>query len=263
MRSAEIQPPRVVITGAAGRIGRVVAAGLHGAGIPLRLTDRAAPPEDLAGIPFVAADLLDADAMARVMSGADTLVHLGGAAGYINDWETLEQVNIVGTRVTFEAAVEAGIRRIVYASSNHVCGFNPADELLGSHTPIRPDGLYAVTKLFGENLLSYICDSENLVGVSLRICSFAEKPRQKRHLSTWLSHKDMVALVKVAIAIEAPGHHVLWGVSNNRRSNVDREPWIAHGYEPEDDADNQSIAPSLENNETPKHLGGSFAIRSV
>lgn len=234
MRNADSKP--VVITGAAGRIGSVVAQGLHRAGVPVRLTDRREPPEEVAHLPFEVADITDAAAMARIMTGARALVHLAGHPNS-RDWAVLEQANFRGTQVAFEAAVAAGVRRLLYASSIHVAGFHPADVRLTADIELRPDSPYGVSKVFGEQLLRYLCERHEIVGVALRICSFAPEPAQARHLRTWLSHGDMLRLVHAGLRTTQTGFSAIWGLSSNRRASVDRDHWKAAGYEPQDEAE--------------------------
>lgn len=228
--------PDVVVTGAAGRIGRVVAPALREAGFEVRLTDLVDAPDAFAGFDYRKADMLDGAAMDAVMAGASTLLHLAGMPG-VRDWPVLERVNVTGTRTTFDAAIGAGVGHIVYASTNHVCGFNPADVALTPDTPIAPDSSYGVTKLFGENLLAQLCAHHGWSGLSLRICSFLPAPTELRHLKTWLSHADMARLAIAALRSPAIGHRAVWGLSDNRRGKVDRAHWDAIGYAPADDAE--------------------------
>ncbi len=229
-------PGPVVITGASGRIGLVVALGLDGAGVAVRLTDRRNPPPELAHLPFICADIVDSEALAPVMDGASTVVHLAGHPNS-RDWATLEEANLKGTRVVFDTAVSAGVQRIVYASSIHVAGFHPADVYLTSNIALRPDSPYGVSKCFGEQILEYMCDQHGITGVALRICSFQPEPTQARHLRTWLSPGDALRLIHAGLQMPRTGFSVIWGLSANSRSNVDRRHWDAAGYQPQDNAE--------------------------
>lgn len=226
----------VIVTGAAGRIGRVVTPALRAAGLSVRLTDVIDRADVFADYDYRQADMIDGAAMADVMDGGGALLHLAGIPG-VRAWDVLERVNVSGTRTVFDAAVAAGIRHIVYASTNHVCGFNPADVALTPDTPLAPDSPYGVTKLFGENLLAWLCDQHGLSGISLRICSFLPMPTQARHLKTWLSHADTARLSLAALGSPRIGHRIVWGLSNNRRGDVDAAHWDAIGYAPADDAE--------------------------
>lgn len=252
--------PDVVVTGAAGRIGQVVAPALRDAGFDVRLTDIVDAPDALAGFDYRKTDMLDSAAMGAVMADASALLHLAGMPG-VRDWSVLERVNVSGSRIVFDAAVAAGVGHIVYASTNHVCGFNPADVALTPDTPIAPDSSYGVTKLFGENLLAQLCAHHGLSGISLRICSFVPAPSERRHLKTWLSHADMARLAVAALRSPAIGHRAVWGLSDNRRGNVDRAHWASIGYVPADDA--ERFAAGLATVGAPPDwpfLGGSLAV---
>ena len=254
----------VVVTGAAGRIGRVVAPALRNAGFDVRLTDIVDAPDALAGFDYRKADMLDSAAMDAVMAQSSALLHLAGKPG-VRDWPVLERVNVSGTRTVFDAAVAAGVDHIVYASTNHVCGFNPADVALTPDTPIAPDSSYGVTKLFGENLLAQLCAQHGLSGLSLRICSFVPAPTEPRHLKTWLSHADMARLAVAALRSPAIGHRAVWGLSDNRRGNVDRAHWEAIDYAPADDAERFVEALAAQGYDTDVasqwlYLGGSLAV---
>lgn len=232
----DLSPGPVVITGAAGRIGLVVALGLERAGVAVRLTDRRNPPPELAHLPFIFADIVDSDALAPVMDGASAVVHLAGHPNS-RDWATLEEANLKGTRVVFNTAVSAGVRRVLYASSVHVAGFHPADVHLSPNIALRPDSPYGVSKAFGEQLLNYMCDQHGITGVALRICSFQPEPTQARHLRTWLSPRDALRLVHAGLQMPRTGFSAIWGLSANSRANVDRRHWDAAGYRPQDNAE--------------------------
>jgi uronate dehydrogenase len=220
---------RVLITGAAGRIGTVLRAGL-GDDFDLRLSDIVAI-DDAA---FVAADLTDAAAVDRIVDGVDAIVHLGG----VPDEATFAEVagpNLAGTFYVFDAARRFGVRRVVYASSNHATGMYPVGAPLdGSQVP-RPDGIYGASKVWGEAVGRMFADRFGLEVVCLRIGSFRERPTQRRELATWLSHADAVRLVRAALTAPDVGFEIVYGASDNTRR------WWpltgALGYAPEDDAE--------------------------
>ena len=236
--SSKAHPRKVLLTGAAGRIGSVLREGLRGDLDELRLSDR----EHLVPVPgtsetFVQADLQDPAAMVAAMKGVDAVIHLGGNPSEASFTDLLGP-NILGTFNVFEAARETGAKRIVYASSNHATGFyGPGDKLTGSE-PTRPDSLYGVTKVFGEAIGSLYADKFGLQVVAVRIGSFEERPSHPRHLHTWLSHRDAVQLFRCCLNADSIHFLAIYGVSANRRT------WWplgdaarAIGYEPQDDAE--------------------------
>jgi uronate dehydrogenase len=229
---------RVLLTGAAGRIGSALREGLRPGLEELRLSDRE-NVEPLPGTPetFVLADLLDAAAVAKAVDGIDAIVHLGGHPDEAA-FGGLLGPNVEGTFNVFEAAREAGVTRVVYASSNHATGFYETKDRLVGEEPSRPDSLYGVTKVFGEALGHLYADKFHLQVVAVRIGSFESRPSEPRHLSTWLSHADAVRLFKACLSPVDVHFAVLYGVSANTRTWWPiNQAMKALGYEPQDNAE--------------------------
>lgn len=174
------------------------------------------------------------------MTGVDAVVHLAGLA-LEAPFPDILTANIEGTYRLYEAARAAGVRRVVYASSNHAVGYTerPGDgSVVGADLPHRPDTLYGLSKCFGEDLAALYADKHGITTVSLRIGSCYAEPRTVRMLATWLSPADCARLVHAAIGAELSGHHVVYGISANTRGWWDLEP--GHrllGYRPQDDAE--------------------------
>lgn len=219
-----------MITGAAGRIGSLLARELARPGRTLRLTDLAR------GESILVADITDPDAVRGLMQGVNSVVHLAGHPNS-RDWTTLERLNMQGTRIVFDAAIAAGVSRIVYASSIHAAGLHPADAALTADMPLAPGSPYGVSKAYGEMLLAYLCREHGVTGFAVRIASFRPQPNDARELRTWLSPDDMVRLAEACLTADASGFQVVWGLSANRRAVVDRETWAQIGYAPCDEAE--------------------------
>lgn len=206
---------RILITGAAGGLGRLLRAGLRGYAPALRLSDiadlgDAAPGEELAPC-----DLADAAAVDRLVADVDYIVHLGGVS--VEDrFENILQANIRGTYNVFDAARRLGRPRILYASSNHAIGFHPRGARLDAGAPLRPDGLYGVSKCFGEALASCYHDKFGVESVCVRIGYCFPEAKDARTLATWLSAADFIALVKCVAEAPRVGHTIVYGVSANR-----------------------------------------------
>ena len=81
----------------------------------------------------------------------DGIIHLGGH-WIEGSWDTIHKANIAGCYNLFEAAYRAGVKRVVFASSNHAVGFYPRDHKIGVNVTLRPDSRYGVSKAFGEAL---------------------------------------------------------------------------------------------------------------
>jgi uronate dehydrogenase len=228
---------RLLVTGAGSRMARVLLPELRNRYGPLTLLARrpleGAHPADR----LCLTDLADYEGVRAATEGADAVFHLAGIADEA-PWESILASNIVGTRNVFEAARAEGVRRVVFASSNHVTGFYRAGEVIGVEDPCRPDTLYGVSKVFGEALGRLYHDKFGLEVVSLRIGSFRAEPEDLKQLSTWLSHRDGMQLVVRALETPGVGFVTVYGVSANARSwwrlGVEAD---ALGYAPADDAE--------------------------
>jgi uronate dehydrogenase len=247
---------RVLVTGAAGNIGRVLRRGLAGRYAHLRLSDIAPLGTAGPGEEVIHADVCDAAATEASLAGIDCVVHLAGCLEE-PDWPRILAVNVEGTYNVFEAARRQGAKRVVFASSNHAIGFYRRERTIDHDVLPRPDGRYGASKVWGEALGRLYADKHGLSVACLRIGTFRERPTEARHLETWISHRDMVQLVMRAI--EAPPYHFLtvYGVSNNRRSR-----WLNSGlehlnYAPVDDAE-AFASEILARNEPPDELASQF-----
>ncbi|GGK06753.1 putative UDP-glucose epimerase YtcB [Pilimelia anulata] len=147
---------RVVVTGAAGFVGRHVAAALHAGGAAVTGVDRAwlAAGPGAAEPPYrwVAADLRAADP--DLLAGADAVLHLAALPGVYPSWRRFEAYvadNVLATGRLLDAAVAAGVPRLVLASSSSVYGAAPAGPV-AEEAELRPLSPYGVTKLAAERL---------------------------------------------------------------------------------------------------------------
>lgn len=240
---------RVLITGAAGKIGTALREGLHGRYALLRLTDIRSMDPVRVGEEVRAVDLEDLDATSAVMQGVDSVVHLGGISGE-DSWRRISGANIAGTYNVFEGARRNGVRRVIFASSNHAVGFHRRSRTIGPDASPRPDTLYGVSKVVGETLGRYYADKFGLEVACLRIGSFRSAPASVRELSTWISHRDMVQLVQRCI--EAPELHfaLVYGVSNNARAFWDNSHAADLGYRPVDSAEGFAARLEADNGES-------------
>ena len=233
---------KVLSTGAAGRIGRTLRAGLKDR-CDLRLMDR--KPIDDAEVDDVhVGDVADVEWMAAVCQGVDAVVHLAGDPSTGAPWESVLDVNIKGTYGAYEGARRAGAQRLVFASSNHATGFCEQEGVYTTpEMPVRPDSLYGVSKSFGEDLARFYVDRYGMKAYCLRIGSFqpdsaVENRQSDRILSTWLSYRDTVQLVWRCLQVESVDFGIYYGISGNERAYWDTENARRDlGYAPEDDAE--------------------------
>lgn len=226
---------RLLITGAGGLIGGMLRDGLQGFVPEVRITDLR-PLEARDGEHAMIGDLADLAFMRHVIAGCDACIHLG-AISVEAPFEQILHANILGTWALYEAARLEGCERIVFASSNHATGFYRVEDRIGPDAPVRPDTYYGVSKVFGEALGSLYHDKFGLRVACIRIGTALPRPREPRHLATWLSPGDLLRLIKACLTAQDLGFAIVYGVSANRRGYWDLEPGRGLGYEPVDDAE--------------------------
>jgi uronate dehydrogenase len=227
----------IFLTGASGRLGRVLVTGLSEAGHTLTLSDIAPFPDALpAGARFEQADVADAGATRRLAAGAQAIVHFGGVATDEPPAEAVVHANITGANAVFEAA-KAHRARVVFASSNHAIGFHERSATLEEDCELRPDSYYGLSKAYTELLGRLFFDKHGVESAHLRIGSCEPEPKNHRHLSTWLSYPDLVGLVRACCETPSLGWRIVWGCSNNTRKWWSSRSWAEIGYTPKDDSE--------------------------
>ncbi len=229
---------RLLLTGAAGGLGKVLRQRLKAFTHTLRVSDREALAPAGAGEEVVQCDLADREAVHHLVAGVDAIAHFGGIS-VEGPFDPILQSNFVGVFNIYEAARKHGVKRIVFASSNHVVGFRRQDERIDADAPVRPDGLYGVSKAFGENLSRFYYDRYGIETVCLRIGSSFPLVKDRRMLSTFLSYDDLVELVRCALFVPGIGHTIVFGNSNNSASWWDNSKAAHLGFKPRDSADTQ------------------------
>ncbi len=229
---------RILITGAAGKIGDALRKGLRGSYRLIRLLDIAPLGTAEAGEEIHSADIRDMAALEKALAGIDCVVHLAGVPEEA-EWDKVLPLNIAGCYNVFEAARRQSVRRVVFASSNHAVGFHRRERFIDNTVAPRPDSRYGVSKVFGEALGRLYADKHGLSVACLRIGTFRtpDRPVDARGLLTWISHRDMVQLVRRCI--DHPNYHfvIVYGVSKNLRSRWDNSNVKFLGYRPEDDSE--------------------------
>lgn len=234
--------PSVLLTGAAGRIGRAFRR-IAGERYHLRLADNkgiSLAPGEAAERLYL--DVSDLDACRAACQGIDTVVHLAAdpvpEAGF---YESLLENNIKGVFNVYRAAADKGVRRVIFASSVHAIGGYPTGFQPHADTAPRPRNLYGATKAFGETIGSVFAAQEGLTSIAIRIGAFGHAPPDPQHpdpaiASAFVSPRDLTQLIERCIAADLSGFHVVHGLSNNRLTAFDisstRE---LVGYEPQDD----------------------------
>jgi uronate dehydrogenase len=227
---------RLLMTGAAGGLGRALRPRLARYCDALRLSDIADLGTAAAGEELVPARLEDKAAVRALLAEVDAVVHLGGVSTE-HPWETIAGPNVHGVVHLYEAARVQGVRRIVFASSNHATGFYRQDEVIGTDAPPKADGFYGLSKAFGEQVGQFYWNRWGIETVALRIGSSFPEPRDRRMLATWMSYDDLERLVVASLTAPVVGYSVVYGMSDNRGAFWDNTGARHLGYRPQDSAD--------------------------
>lgn len=227
---------RILITGAAGRLGSHLRQTLKPIARSMRLTDLA--PVDPAGADeeVLQADLADEAAVFAMLEGVDAVVHLGGLVRE-EPFADILHANIVGGHNIWEGARRAGVKRIVFASSCHAVGMYRRDQRIDSEVPHRPDGFYGLSKAFAEDLARLYYDRYGIEAACLRIGSCTPEPTGERMLASWLSRSDLTRLVTACLSAPYLGFAVLYGMSANQQTWWDNSKADYLGYRPQDSAE--------------------------
>jgi uronate dehydrogenase len=234
---------KVALSGASGNVGRLLRSQLPRHGIEPRSAGW--KPSIVAqhdGEDVMNGDLGEPAFVDRFLEGIDVLIHLAGTSVERPLPELIEN-NLIGLHEIYEGARRKNVKRVVFASSNHAFGMHSAKAKLSLDAPFRPDGLYGLSKMWGEGMARMYWDKHGIEGISLRIGSCEPRPSSFRHLSTWLSHEDMVSLALCCIRAPSVGYRAVWGVSNNERSYWTPRQCAEIGYFPRDNA--EDFAPEI------------------
>jgi nucleoside-diphosphate-sugar epimerase len=236
---------RVAVTGGDGLIAGILRAGLN---------DRF----DLRWLSRSDADVTDLPALERAFARADAVVHLAASAEVDASWDEVLPANVIGAYHAFEASLRAGVRRVVFASSNHAMGMYQWDDdrfadavhpvEVPADAPIRPDSIYGASKAWGEAIGRLYAERRGLEVVCLRIGWVTDDDRPptstemrreppdvaRRAPGMWLSHRDCVSLVQAALTADVR-FAIVNGVSDNagRWFSLDEGRRLL-GWEPQD-----------------------------
>ncbi|MDQ0437103.1 uronate dehydrogenase [Kaistia dalseonensis] len=252
----------VLLTGAAGTIGRLLAHRLAALGWPLRLTDLAPLPFPLPpGATFETIDLQDQEAVHRLAEGCGLILHFGGVSTE-QSFEAVLGANLRGSYHIYEAARRQKAR-VVFPSSVHAVGLYERSAILDQDCPLRPDGYYGLSKAYGEMLARLYWDKHAVESVLIRIGSVLPEVSDERILSTWISHDDFVRLIQRCAAAERVDCSVIWGASNNSRSFWRHDARAKIGWMPRDSSDDQAERVAGKVTADPvveRYQGGKFVV---
>tara|TARA_B100001029_G_scaffold178277_1_gene184693 strand:- start:747 stop:1508 length:762 start_codon:yes stop_codon:yes gene_type:complete len=246
---------KILITGVSGLVGSVLAASLKNeyevTGIDLH---------DSNLVPTLKADCTILDNIMPAFSGIDMVIDLASNPNQYSKWNVVHDVNLKCTSNALEAAKECGVKRVIFASSNHTSGMHEFDmpysqiikgdytglesnqiPMISTDMPVRPDGPYGIAKVFGESAGRFYSDQYGLSSLSIRIgtLNVEGKPMNQRQFATLISHPDLVQLFRKCI--EAPlnlKYGIYYGVSDNKWRFWDiKNSKSDIGYTPQDNAE--------------------------
>ncbi|SAK51698.1 NAD-dependent epimerase/dehydratase [Caballeronia hypogeia] len=228
---------KIALSGAGGQLGSVVRAAFVARGTPLRSAagSKALTPL-IEGEDVMHGDLRDPAVVDRLLAGVDVLIHFAGTSVERPLPEIIEN-NLRGLVEVYEGARRQGVKRIIFASSNHAIGMYPVTERLELDCELRPDGFYGLSKVWGEALARMYWDKHGIESICVRIGSCLERPTEPRHLSTWFGHRDLMHFLDRCIEADDVGFLTVWGVSANARSWWDNSGAARLGYQPTQNAE--------------------------
>lgn len=244
MTTTDAEQRRVLLTGAAGRIGSTFFNDARDR-YRFRLADRNTAPLRHAGSgghEVIALNVADPEACQEACRGVDTVVHLAADPSPEADfYGSLLENNIMGTYNIFRAAADQGCRRVVFASSIHVVGGYPSDTSIPIDAPVHPTNMYGVSKCFGEAVAACFAHDGALSSIAIRIGAYDAawlRPSPTRETkSAFLSHRDMNQLLGRCIDVDDVRFAIVHAISNNRIQRLDLASTREQlGYAPEDDA---------------------------
>ena len=228
---------RLLITGANGNLGAVCRERLTHLAETIRISARKGLGEAAAHEELVYCDLGDKAAVEDLVEGCDGVVHMGGQSTEA-PWDTIRNANIDGMFNLYEAARKSSTKpRMIFASSNHAIGFHKQTDRLDANSLTRPDGLYGVSKVFGEALASMYYDKFGIETACVRIGSCFPEPKNHRMLSTWMSYDDFVLLIERIVMVSRLGCPIIYGASANAASWWDNREVAYLGWQPKDNAE--------------------------
>ena len=175
----------VIVVGGAGTLGKYVVKEFKESGYEVTIFDKNNPDsresDFFKDVNFYKGSIANIDDCKRIIKNADIVVHVAALIYGISDYppEMMFNVNTTGTFNVFQAACESGVKRIIFASSGTVYGFDlkltPKDKLLPKYLPIDEDSplkistAYALTKIIGERIAEFFNMQYGVTTVSLRI----------------------------------------------------------------------------------------------
>lgn len=234
---------RVLVTGAAGVIGRAVCAELISRGHNVRGFDCVTPRAPVEGLrDMQLGDLANADAVDRAVAGMDALVHLAAYPKEADFLEVLLEPNVIGVYHVLEAARRHHVQRVIVTSScQTIGGHDWRSRMIRVDDPFCPESHYGVTKAMAEVWARYYAEQH---GMSMIVVRPGFAPRDRHEWESleqdpairryFWSRRDAGRFYARCVEVKDVHFAVLFGTSNTDEPHaVDPEPARALlGYEP-------------------------------
>ncbi len=227
---------RILLTGAAGNVGRAIRPFLAKCYERVILTDREPINDPAANESYIQGDITERGFTDRAVEGVDGVVHLAALVGSEYNYQDILGPSLTGCVNVFESCRKQGVKRIVYASSHHAVGFLPRAQRVDHTTPPRPDGWYGISKVFGEAVCAYYADKFGFHAMAIRIGSVGGKVMDERRLRIWCSPRDLARLVEIGLSDRVQGFEIVYGASGLPDSLFDNRNAERLGYRPRDRA---------------------------
>jgi len=254
----------IAITGAAGLVGTGLRQQLRERGYRLLSLDikpiTDCGPEETSAV----VDICDQGALTQLLRGCDAVVHLA-ACTTDAAWPDQVRLSVEGCISLFDAARDAGVMRLVYASSHHVVGLHPRQPhgpVMGVEATLRPDSRYAVGKAFGESIGALYAYKYGMQVLAIRIGNVNIRAIDRRRLGSWFSWRDLGQLVSIGIENPDVVFDVVYGISDATGRHYDNSAAFALGYQPQDGAADPAAEAAVLR-EDPVPAAGSDAARSA
>lgn len=249
---------RVLVTGAAGRLGGTVAARFHAEGFDLTATDVVEPGD--VPFPFVTADLRDHAAASDLLTDIDVLLHIGNHPGIgARPPQVVFNENVAMNENMFQGAAERRVGTVVFASTLQLIGSHPDTRTvvdppprprfpISGETVATPANVYALSKTVSETMLRYYAERCGLSGIALRfpllhrhedrirVGSGEERPVDVFEGFTGLTYDDAAALFLAVVRADLHGYHVFMAGTAHRHRDLSVTELVSTFY-PDADPD--------------------------
>lgn len=243
---------KIGITGAEGTIGSVLRKGLSN---KYKIISFTLQTQDFESVQM---DLSNNNEIKGKFEGLDALIHLAADPRPEASWESVKKNNLEATYNVYNEVKNAGVKKIIFASTNHTQHGDTLlttpetldlkkNKILSLENNTNPDSLYAVSKLFGEDLGKYFSEQHKIKFIGLRIGWIVKgddptimcgTPSEDYLRSMYLSHRDCIQAFERALE-SSRDFLIAYAISNNSTKVFDlKETSRTLNFYPEDDSEN-------------------------